>query len=212
MKHIFSYTKVQIFIGNLIRTKSFFINPKLILGKEYLEVGCGPYPNKDNFINLDYEWRPGVDVCWDIVKKPYPFADNSFKGIYTEHCLEHIGLKDLEHNLKEFHRMLKSGGRLRIIVPDGELYCRLYVDQMNGLAVELPYQKQYISPMARINGLFRNHGHIFIHDFQTLKILLESCGFDDVKQCNFRDGVDLILLKDSEYRRAESLFLEAVKR
>lgn len=191
--------------------KPMFIKRKNIIGKDYLDVGCGPYPNICDFVNLDYEWRPGVDVCWDIVKKPYPFLDNSFKGIYTEHCLEHIGLEHLRNNLMEFYRMLKPGGILRIIVPDGELYCRLYIDQLNGSTSELPYQQQYITPMARINGLFRNHGHLFIHDFQTLKILLENTGFVQVNKCKFREGFDNILLKDSEYRRAESLFVEAVK-
>ena len=211
MRSIFSYTKVQILIGDLIRTKTLFINNKNLIGKDYLEVGCGPYPNKEHFINLDYEWRPGVDVCWDIVKKEYPFPDNSFKGIYTEHCLEHIGLENLKSNLKEFYRILKPGGIVRIIVPDGELYCRLYVDQLNGLETKLPYQEQYISSMARINGLFRNHGHLFIHDFQTFKILMKEIGFKKITKCIFREGEVSLLLKDSEYRKHESLYLEAVK-
>ena len=150
-------------------------------------------------------------MCWDIVKRAYPFPENRFRGIYTEHCLEHIGLDDLKKNLAEFYRLLKPGGRVRIVVPDGELYLDLYQKQKQGENVKMPYQEFYVSPMARINGLFRNHGHQFIHDFETFRILLAEVGFKDIAKCSFMQGVEPILLKDSEYRRNESLYVEACK-
>jgi predicted SAM-dependent methyltransferase len=150
-------------------------------------------------------------VCWDIVKRAYPFPENRFRGIYTEHCLEHIDLDDLKKNLAEFYRLLKPGGRVRVVVPDGELYLDLYQKQKQGENVKMPYQEFYVSPMARINGLFRNHGHQFIHDFETFRILLAEVGFKDIAKCSFMQGVEPILLKDSEYRRNESLYVEARK-
>lgn len=211
MRAITSYTKVQIFIGALIRGRHCFVRAGTFKNLDYLDVGCGPFVNQTVFVNLDYEWRPGVQVCWDIVKQSYPFPENRFRGIYTEHCLEHIGLDDLKKNLAEFHRLLKPGGRVRIVVPDGELYFDLYQKQKQGENVKMPYQEFYISPMARINGLFRNHGHQFIHDFNTLKILLAEAGFKDIEKCGFMQGADQALLKDSEYRRNESLYVEACK-
>src|SRR6187551_3493405 len=87
------YTKVQVFIGGVIRGKEFWIDRKRIRDLEYLDIGCGPNVNPD-FVNLDYEWRPKVDVCWDLIKKDLPFPDNRFKGIYTEHCFEHLPFND----------------------------------------------------------------------------------------------------------------------
>ena len=211
MRAITSYTKVQICIGAIIRGRACFVSEESFKHLDYLDVGCGPFVNQKVFVNMDYEWRPGVQVCWDIVKRAYPFPENRFRGIYTEHCLEHIGLDDLKKNLAEFYRLLKPGGRVRIVVPDGELYLDLYQKQKQGENVKMPYQEFYVSPMARINGLFRNHGHQFIHDFETFRILLAEVGFKDIAKCSFMQGVEPILLKDSEYRRNESLYVEACK-
>src|SRR5690349_8227807 len=57
--------------------------------KEYLNLGCGPNTNHAHMANLDYNWYRGVDICWDITTT-LPWKDASLKGIFTEHCLEHI--------------------------------------------------------------------------------------------------------------------------
>jgi predicted SAM-dependent methyltransferase len=124
-RKITSYGKVQVAISNIIRSKGLFINRKRIRDLRLLNIGCGEhvYPQ---FVNLDYFWRPGINICLDITKKGYPLPDNSMEGVYTEHCLEHIPLSAGEKNLKEMYRVLKPGGTVRIVVPDGELYFTLY--------------------------------------------------------------------------------------
>ena len=36
--------------------------------------------------------------------------DNSLRGIYSEHCLEHIPVEKCRDNLREFFRILQPGG------------------------------------------------------------------------------------------------------
>lgn len=178
--------------------------------KRYLDVGCGDNTH-EAFVNLDYIWNPGIDVCWDIVKKPFPFPDNRFEGIYTEHCLEHIPLDACQRNLQEFHRMLKPGGRVRIIVPDGELLFNIYHERRNGGDRRLPHEDGYDTMMQAINGVFRNHGHLFIYDFETMKLMLERAGFHEIECMSYRQGRLPELVHDSEVRSRESLYVEAVK-
>jgi predicted SAM-dependent methyltransferase len=210
MRSFTSYTKVQIAIGALIRGRSMFVHPNKFSELKYLDVGCGPFVNTDTFVNLDYEWRPGVQVCWNL-QQLLPFPDTRFQGIFTEHCLEHLSLEDGARVIAEFHRVLMPGGRVRIVVPDGELYFDFYKRQKAGETVKMPFQEFYISPMARINGLFRNHGHQFIYDFDTFEVLLSKAGFKEIRKCAYKTGIDPVLLKDSEYRSNESLYVEAVK-
>ena len=210
MRKITSYTKVQGIIGTIVRCRTIFNRTKKNGAAKLLNVGCGPYP-KQEFINLDYSWHPSIDICWDITRKPYPLESGSLEGIYTEHCLEHISFDNMKVNLREFYRLLKPGGLVRIVMPDGEIYLDIYQKRKQGSAELMPYEEGYITPMARINGIFRNHGHMFIYDFETMKRLMEEVGFKSIRKCSFQTGSDQRLLIDQEVRALESLYVEAVK-
>jgi len=211
-RKITSYSKVRILISALIRGSTLYMKKRNIAENVLLNVGCGPniFPH---FINLDFDWTKKIDIVWDIRKKPYPLKDDSLEGIFTEHCLEHISFADCEKNLREFHRMLKPGGNLRIVVPDGELYVDIYERRKNGEEIYMPYEREegYPTPMARINGIFRNHGHQFIYDFQTFKYLLEKTGFKEIKKETHAHGRDPRLLIDVIWRSDESLYVEATR-
>jgi hypothetical protein len=43
-------------------------------------------------INLDYHWRPGIDICCDITRG-LPLPDTYVRGIFSEHCIEHISFE-----------------------------------------------------------------------------------------------------------------------
>jgi predicted SAM-dependent methyltransferase len=209
-RNIISYGKVQSAYSAVIRCNPFFVNWKRIKGMKLLNVGCGSN-TKAEFINLDYSWVPGIDICWDITRKAYPLTSNSLEGIYSEHCLEHIPMKAFETNLQEFHRLLVDEGILRIVMPDGELYMDIYHRKKQHENVTMPYEDSYITPMARINGLFRNFGHQFIYDFETVRILLERNGFRNIRRLTCNQGHDKRLLIDAEWRAVESLYVEATK-
>lgn len=209
-----TYTKINRAIAAIRRNKRFLI-PKSVMEKKYLDVGCGPNTHAD-FINLDYGWNPEVEICWDATKG-LPFPDNSLKGIFTEHCLEHLELSAVDKILCEFFRVLQPGGTVRIIVPDGELYLRDYVRIQDGeTQLHLPYAETDLfqgtyTPIMSVNRIFRGHGHLFIFDFATFERLLTKHGFVDISKESYRSGRDEKLLIDTESRRFESLYVEASK-
>lgn len=218
---ITSYGKVQRIIGNLVRNRKAFIPRAVVARKSLLNVGCGANVLPE-FINLDYGWRPGIDICWDI-RKRLPLAANSLAGVYTEHCLEHITYWECVDVLHEFFRVLAPRGVVRIIVPDGGLYLNLYKRAMDGETVEFPYVdeigladrvedgKVKFTPMMAVNRIFRGYGHLFAYDFPTLASLLEFAGFEDVSKTEYRAGRCQALLVDSELRAPQSLCIEATK-
>lgn len=205
-----SYAKFRSVLSTITRGNRIFIKPGNIKNKSLLNVGCGPY-SRPNFINLDYGWEPQIDICWDISKKPYPLLDNSLEGIFTEHCLEHISFDSCLFNLKEFYRLLKPGGTVRIIVPDGEIYCDLYNRRKAGPAIILPYGEKEETGMISINRIFRSHGHLFIYDYETFELQLKKAGFTKIQKTGFGKGNDERLLIDRLERKVESLYVEAVK-
>ncbi|OLC13276.1 MAG: hypothetical protein AUH29_13215 [Candidatus Rokubacteria bacterium 13_1_40CM_69_27] len=91
-----------------------------------LDVGCGTLDESkraryrryglspDEYIGVDHARIPGVSVVADL-DRSLPFADESVDEIVAVHLLEHV--RDLEHTMREFHRILKSDGALRVWVP-----------------------------------------------------------------------------------------------
>ena len=79
-----------------------------------LNLGCG-YFKKEGFINLDISKLCEPDILHDLDVIPYPFNNNYFELIESDHVLEH--LSNPFEVMKEFHRILKPGGILKINVP-----------------------------------------------------------------------------------------------
>jgi predicted SAM-dependent methyltransferase len=202
-----SYSKVQYVVGRLLRNRKFQVRN---VTKEYLNVGCGPYPHPD-FVNLDWWWRPGVEVCWDL-HRPLPFRDSTMRGIFSEHCLPHFPPDEVIRILGEFYRTLKPGGTVRLVVPDAELYIRLYQRRRDGEPVEFPYPSpKYKTPLMYLTRHFSEYGILCAFDAETLSSMLQDAGFRDVQRTDFRGGRDPVLLIDIPSRRVESLYMEAVK-
>ena len=71
---------------------------------------------------------PAVDRVGDCADLS-AFADGSVEDIYASHVLEHLGYaQKLPAALREWHRVLRKGGRARISVPDLDVLCRLFLD------------------------------------------------------------------------------------
>ena len=209
-----SYLKVQKAYSIILRNKMFQLNKLKESKKKYLNVGCGPNINQ-NYINLDYLWVPGVDVCWDITKG-IPLESESMEGIFTEHCLEHISFSQCKDAINDFYRILQPKGVVRIILPDAELYLDLYEQSKNGKNVEFPYvsdteKKNNFTPIMSVNRIFRDHGHLFAYDAETLAVLLKNAGFINIKKESYMSGRCSELLIDTESRKIESLYIEAEK-
>jgi SAM-dependent methyltransferase len=79
-----------------------------------LDVGCGSnkYPGA---IGLDNNPRTGADVIHDLGEVPYPFPDDEFDLIVSNHVVEHV--PDVMAFISELHRIAKPGGRIKLLAP-----------------------------------------------------------------------------------------------
>ena len=78
-------------------------------------------------------WRildssPAADFVHILSDKPLPFKNESIDNIYTSNTLEHVAPEHLTFNLQEFYRVLKFGGKCRIVVPDVAHAINLYIN------------------------------------------------------------------------------------
>lgn len=209
-----SYSKIQMQYSEIIRNKKFQLNKLAITPKRYLNISCGPNITKE-FINLDYHWRPTLDICWDITRG-IPINENFMKGIFTEHCLEHVSFSSCQKVINDFYGILQPGGIVRIVVPDAEIYIDLYTKSKLGEVVEFSDStvqeiETGFTPIMAVNQVFRNHGHLFAYDYETLSMMLSKEGFVSITKESFMKGRDNALLIDSDSRKTESLYVEALK-
>lgn len=94
-----------------------------------LNLGCGKSIKK-KFINLDFYKHPNtkVDIIANLNKK-MPFNDSSIDYIYSSHLLEHLTWIKGEKLIKDCFRVLKKGGKIRILIPDFKKIFKCYINK-----------------------------------------------------------------------------------
>ena len=105
-------------------------------GRVLIHLGCGEQ-NAPGWINVDAQPFPHVHFVGGVEKLPM-FADNSADLIYACHVLEHISYQRYPEILKEWRRVLKPGGILRIAVPDFDKLLAIYRAEGDTLDLVLP--------------------------------------------------------------------------
>ena len=116
-----------------------------------VNIGCGPRPF-ENAINIDISTNSKADVFADAAYLPLP--SNHFDFLVSAHCLEHIDKGPLLV-LIEWLRILKIGGQMAILVPNGE---------------------EGIISMRGDVGTFQKGHHVHVFTCQTLQTLLDYAG------------------------------------
>ncbi|EKD99032.1 MAG: hypothetical protein ACD_23C00165G0001 [uncultured bacterium] len=142
-----------------------------------LHLGCGPR-HIPGFVHVDAQPAPHVDIVGPVER--LTMGDNSVSLIYASHVLEHFGRHAYKTVLKEWFRVLKPGGVLRLSVPDFAACAAIYyesglVDGLTGL-------------VGLIVGGQRNehdfHKMIFDEDFLRRELL--DIGFREVRRWDWR--------------------------
>jgi acetyltransferase-like isoleucine patch superfamily enzyme len=151
-----------------------------------LHLGCGPR-YIPGYIHVDGQRHPHVDIVADL-KQIDVIPDNSADLVYASHVLEHFGRWEFRSALLEWRRVLKSGGVLRLAVPDFAACARLYYEK--GLEDGLSGLIGLIAGGQRDSYDF----HKMIFDEPFLKRELQGLGFRDVRPWDWRSaehaGVD----------------------
>lgn len=143
-----------------------------------LHLGCGSVIIPD-YINIDINYIPGVDDIADIrYLHPRKYPANSADVIYASHVLEHINKWDYEAVLKRWYKILKPGGILRLALPDFEQLVQVYIETKDLKLIYGPLYGGQDSP---------GNTHYWCWDFQQLKSVLESVGFQRVNRYDWRE-------------------------
>ena len=144
-----------------------------------INMGCGWRNFGSDWIHIDsgdYEHLDYISIT-DLSQ----FENNSVDLIYASHVVEYFDRQQVPSLLKEWKRILKVGGVLRIAVPNFHEISRLYsngsypLDNFVGLLYgRMPMGEETIY-------------HKTVYDFESIQKVLNQCGFKDVKYYDWQN-------------------------
>lgn len=150
-----------------------------------LHLGCGWRDFGEDWIHIDGGEYPHLH-SHDITK--LPFQNESVDLIYASHVFEYFDREEGLEVLKEWFRVLKKGGILRLAVPDFEEIAKLYSQGKFSL-------KNFLGPLygkmkMGVKGLNEENNptiyHKTVYDFDDLKELLGSVGFKNIQKYDWK--------------------------
>jgi predicted SAM-dependent methyltransferase len=147
------------------------------------------------FLNIDADFAIDCDVV--ARSERLKLAAGSVACIYASHLFEHIERQRVSDVLRNWHAVLKPGGKLYLCVPDLETLARLYLETLPRCDTEEGRQK--IDLIARVIYGGQTDAfdfHYFGYSLATIRVWLEAAGFTDIRRFDrvdlkvapFRDG------------------------
>jgi len=144
-----------------------------------LHLGCGKRDFGEKWIHID--GGNFSHLKEHNITSLSQFEDNSVDIIYSSHVLEYFDREEALDVLKEWNRVLKKGGTLRIAVPDFESMTSLYYRGECLLS-------DIIGPLYGKMGMSNDTiYHKTVYDFSSIVEMLNNAGFDTVEKYNWRD-------------------------
>ena len=177
-----------------------------------VNLGNGPFTHS-GWLNLDCRMSLRQEDLSCDLRRSWPLRDGSAKYVFAEHVLEHFAYPDeINHILKECHRVLRKGGVLRAIVPNTERYLRSYTEKDEDFVRQVTGANG--SNLSLVNVMMRENGfHKYAYDYEELERTLKRAGFETVMLSTLRHSVheDLNIDLNEPIRELVSLYIEAVK-
>lgn len=143
-----------------------------------LNVGCGErtykeYPEGHMCINYDARDIPNhTDVVGDVKDLSF-FSDDYFDYILASDIIEHFPIANIPTILKEWRRVLKSGGIIEFRLPDLAAICKAYVNNM---------QDAKLTSWLLYGGQdYPGNFHFVGFDRQFLNSVVTPLGFEEVE-------------------------------
>lgn len=215
-----------------------------------LNLGCGAvrpggWINTDSSLNAHLQKVPVIgkkmsklfnpieyesdNVTYMNLNKPWKYASGSVDIVYASHLFEHLSLKSAHLFLSEAYRVLRSGGVIRVVVPDLYKITKKYIAEYEQGNTEDPTEYIMWAINMHREGQYKNagllksillewqgypHQHKYMYDDRSLKRKFEQNGFADIRSLEYGVSEYIPEIHEVEGTRESylSVYLEAKKK
>lgn len=201
-----------------------------------LNLGCGSIVVK-GWLNVDYaygarvaklplfgwinrklrlfrvDWHP--DIFLHDLSRPFQWPESSVDAIYCSHVLEHFSKNGGAEFLSRCFKVLRSGGIIRILVPDLSVIVKRY--QSGEIAAEDLVSALGVLYGSSLRGLkgklsfMIQYPHKCMYDTPSLLRIAQGIGFRASSMAAFESGIPNISEIECASRTEDAVIIEAVK-
>jgi predicted SAM-dependent methyltransferase len=180
-----------------------------------LNIGGGPGIKVEGWKILDYsriKWGEGkkfYDINKDI-RKGIPLFDSSCNYIYCSHFLEHLNWYEGRKFLEECYRVLVPGGKIRILVPNGDFFIKKFIERD---------EKFFNTPERCFNHwlgnitdtflwnlfgayVYKKRGfdrHAMLYNYENLSYRLKNLGFKNIALSGFNKSKESVFANEAKF-------------
>ena len=142
-----------------------------------------------------------ANIEYGDVTKELPIAEQSARGAYCSHVLEHLALNEFRAALANVFRYLAPGGTFRLVVPDLDWLANKYVTS-DSTDASLTFLKDANLGMLQRNrgaadmlkAIFGRSQHLTMWDYKGMSAELAMAGFTQIRRASFKDSSDVRFL------------------
>lgn len=200
-------------LGCGIRTPAGWVNVDYALGARFAKLPFFRALNRRLGL-FRVDWDEGVFLL-DLTGR-FPWADGSVDVIYSSHTLEHLSRQEGRRFLGECRRVLRSGGIIRLVLPDlqwfvgeytaGRLPADEFLEELRVL-----YRPGSGRWTSRLYPLLVQHPHKCMYDHRRLLQVLDETGFQAAARQPFDSDIEHISEIETEGRTAHAVIVEGRK-
>lgn len=133
-----------------------------------IDIGCGVWPVRPDVQPFDQVHGDANHITRYLEPAAYDY-------VFSSHCLEHM--RDPDHALQEWWKLVRPGGSLLVVVPDEDLYEQGYWPSLFNKDHKFTFtiaKQQSWSPVSR-NLLEMARG---LPDAEVVSIRVQDAGYD----------------------------------
>ena len=151
---------------------------------------------RDTLVKKGFPDYPANIEYGDVISG-LPVAEQSSRGAYCSHVLEHLALNEFRAALTNVFRYLGPGGVFRLVVPDLEFIVRNFVaSEESGAAIQfmqdahLGQQHKNRNFTDKAQAIFGRSQHLTMWDFKGMAEELRRAGFSQIRRAACKDAQD----------------------